>query len=183
MLFMQTSFIGSFMLAPLMVMRLFDYSVSLTSVLLMTRPLGFAIGAWVAGRHHATRSMRKFQIYGNGLLIIGSVFMVLGPVGRSLLLIEVGLIVTGFSNGYSRTVLSSLVLQAVDDTDVGIATGVLNMTNQLGSAIGTTVLAAIIADSVAPSVMGWAFGAALAVAFLTVPATALYRPAPTDGRP
>lgn len=176
MLFMQASFIGSFMLAPVMVMRLFDYSVSITSLLLMTRPLGFAIGAWVAGRHHATRSMRKFQTYGNGLLILGSVFMVLGPIDRSLWLIEVGLIITGFSNGYSRTVLSSLVLHAVDDTDVGIATGVLNMTSQLGSAVGTTVMSAIIADSVAPSVMGWAFGAALVVAVLTLPATGLYRP-------
>ncbi len=176
MLFMQASFIGSFMLAPLMVTRLFGYSVSLTSVVLMTRPIGFAVGAWAAGRHHATRSMRKFQSYGNGLLIIGSVFMVLGPVGRSLWLIEVGLVVTGFSNGYSRTVLSSLVLVAVDHTDVGIATGVLNMTSQLGSAVGTTVMSAIIADSSAPSTMGWAFGAALAVAFLTLPATGQYRP-------
>jgi len=71
--------------------------------------------------------------------------------------------------------LSSLVLTAVDDTDVGIATGVLNMTSQLGSAIGTTVMSAIIANSVEPSTMGWAFGAALIVALLTVPATALHR--------
>jgi len=175
MFFMQASFIGSFMLAPLMVMRLFHYSVSRTSLVLMSRPLGFAIGAWVAGHHHSTRSMRKFQLYGNGLLIVGSVFMVLGPLGRSLWLIEVGLVITGFSNGYSRTVLSSLVLTAVDDTDVGIATGVLNMTSQLGSAIGTTVMSAIIANSVEPSTMGWAFGAALIVALLTVPATALHR--------
>lgn len=176
MLFMQASFIGSFMLAPLMVTRLFHYSVSRTSVVLMTRPLGFAIGAWVAGRHHATRSVAKFQSYGNGLLILGSVFMVLGPLDRSLWLIEVGLVVTGFSNGYSRTVLSSLVLTAIEDTDVGIATGVLNMTSQLGSAVGTTVMSAIIANSVEPSTMGWAFGAALVVAVFTVPATALYRP-------
>lgn len=176
MLFMQASFIGSFMLAPLMVTRLFHYSVSRTSIVLMSRPLGFAIGAWVAGRHHATRSMTKFQTYGNGLLILGSVFMVLGPLQRSLWLIEIGLVITGFSNGYSRTVLSSLVLTAVEDTDVGIATGVLNMTSQLGSAVGTTVMSAIIANSVEPSTMGWAFGAALLVAVFTLPATALHRP-------
>ena len=57
MLFMQASFIGSFVLAPLMLQRLFGYSVGKTSLFLITRPFGFASGAWVAGHHHDTRSV------------------------------------------------------------------------------------------------------------------------------
>src|SRR5262249_23675948 len=117
----------------------------------------------------------KLQGYGNVLLIVGSVFMVVGPVHRSLLLIEIGLIITGFANGYARTVIFALVASTVDTADVGIATGVMNMTRQLGSAAGTTVMSAIIANSVLPSTMGWAFAAALIIAVFTLPATALYR--------
>ena len=174
-LFMQASFIGSFALAPLMLERLFGYSVGKTSLLLITRPFGFSLGAWVAGQHHSTRSSKKLQIFGNGALIVGSAFMVIGPVERSLWLIEVGLIVTGFANGYARTVIYALVADTVDTADIGIATGVLNMLAQLGSATGTTIMSAVIADSYLASTMGWAFGVALIIALLTVPAVAFYR--------
>ena len=43
-----------------------------------------------------------------------------------------------FANGYARTVIFALVASTVDTADVGIATGVMNMTSQLGSAAGTT---------------------------------------------
>ena len=115
------------------------------------------------------------------MLIVGSAFMVIGPVERSIWLIEVGLIVTGFANGYARTVIYSLVADTVDTADIGIATGVLNMLAQLGSATGTTIMSAVIADSYLASTMGWAFGVALFIALLTVPTVAFYNtrnPAP-----
>jgi MFS family permease len=174
-LFMQASFIGSFVIAPLMLERLFGYSVGKTSLVLITRPFGFSFGAWMAGRHHATRSLMKLQLFGNGMLIVGSAFMVIGPVERSIWLIEIGLILTGFANGYSRTVVYALVAERVDTADIGITTGVLNMLSQLGSAAGTTIMAAVIADSFASSTMGWAFGVALMIALLTVPSVAAYR--------
>jgi predicted MFS family arabinose efflux permease len=155
-------------------------------LVLITRPFGFSFGAWVAGRHHATRTLRKLQIFGNGTLIVGSAFMVVGPVERSIWLIEVGLIVTGFANGYSRTVVYALVADKVDTADIGITTGVLNMLSQLGSAAGTTIMAAVIADSYASSTMGWAFAVALLIALLTVPSVAFYRtraPRVRDGLP
>jgi MFS family permease len=174
-LFGQASFIGSFVIAPLMLERLFGYSVGVTSLVLITRPFGFSFGAWVAGRHHTTRSVRKLQIYGNGMLLVGSAFMVIGPVERSIWLIEIGLIVTGFANGYARTVIYALVAETVDTADIGITTGVLNMLSQLGSAAGTTIMAAVIADSYSASTMGWSFGVALLIALLTVPSVACYR--------
>jgi predicted MFS family arabinose efflux permease len=141
---------------------------------LITRPFGFAFGAWVAGLHHDTRSVNKLQIFGNATLIIGSAFMVIGPIDTSIWLIEVGLVVTGFANGYARTVIYALVADTVDTADIGITTGVLNMLSQIGSASGTTIMSAVIADSYGASTMGWAFGVALFIALLTVPSVAFY---------
>ena len=174
----------SFVLAPLMLERLFGYSTGRTSLLLITRHFGFSAGAWAAGQHHSTRSVKKLQIFGNGMLIIGSLFMVIGPIDRSIWLIEVGLVVTGFANGYARTVIYALVADTVETADIGIITGVLNMLSQLGSATGTTIMSAVIADSYMSSTMGWAFGVALIIALLTVPTVAFYNnrnaPAPSD---
>lgn len=178
MLAIQTSFLGSFVWAPTMVRRLFDYNTTAISLLVMSRPLGFALGAWTAGRHHSRRSLAKLQAFGNGALIAGSAFMVIGPLERSMAFIQVGLILTGFSNGYARTVVISFLTERITAADIGITSAVVNMMTQLGNAVGTAMMAAIIAESSEASTMAWAFGAALVVALFAVPATRLFsRPA------
>lgn len=171
---LQTSFLGSFVWAPTMVRRLFDYNTTTISLLVMSRPLGFALGAWTAGRHHSKRSLTKLQMFGNGALIVGSAFMVVGPLERSMILIQIGLIMTGFSNGYARTVIFSFLTERIPAADIGITSAVANMMTQLGNAVGTAMLAAIIAESAEPATMAWAFGSALVVALFTVPATRIF---------
>jgi MFS family permease len=166
----QASFIGGFVVAPLLVQRLFDYSITQTSLLLTTRPLAFSVGSWIAGRSQNSLTLWQLQLWGHGMLFAGSIAWVLGAVGRSMLWVVVALIVTGFGNGYSRTTLFTYVSSTVDHQDIGVATGVANMVSQIGGGTGTTVMSAIVADSRQPSAFGWSFGAGALVAFLTLPA-------------
>jgi MFS family permease len=176
----QAGFIGGFVLSPLLVQRLFGYSVTVTALLLVTRPLAFSVGATIAGRSQGVFDVKRLQLLGHLSLAVGSAVMVLGALDRSLLLIEVSLIVTGFGNGYARTSLFTLVSGSVDRADIGIATGVANMVSQIGGALGTTIMSAIVADSVAPGAFAWAFGAGAVMAAMTLPAAAFLRRAPAS---
>jgi MFS family permease len=168
--FAQASFIGGFVVAPLLVQRLFGYSITRTSLLLTIRPLAFSVGSWFAGRSQNSLTMWRLQAWGHGLLVVGSVAWVVGAAGRSLALVVLALVVTGFGNGYSRTTLFTYVSGTVDTQDIGVATGVANMVSQIGGGAGTTVMSAIVADSVAPSAFAWSFAAGLFLAILTLPA-------------
>ena len=75
------------------------------------------------GRHHDNRSVNKLQIFGNATLIVGSAFMVIGTIDKSIWLIEVGLVVTGFANGYARTVSTRSSQTPSTPADIGITTG------------------------------------------------------------
>ena len=54
--FSQASFIGGFVITPLLLQRTLHYSVARTSLLLICRPLSFAVGSWVAGRQQSIMS-------------------------------------------------------------------------------------------------------------------------------
>jgi MFS family permease len=165
----QAAFIGSFVLAPVMVQRVFGYSVTVTSLIQVPRPIAFSVGSALAGRMNAGLTRARLQLLGNGMLVGGSFVMVAGAAFESLLLIEVALVTTGFGNGFGRTTLFSYVSKSVDTTDIGIATGVANMASQIGGAIGTTTMSVIVADSIAAHDFALSFVAGALIACLSVP--------------
>jgi len=165
----QAAFIGSFVVAPVMVQRLFGFSVTATSLLQIPRPIAFSVGSAIAGRMHPRLTRARLQVLGNGMLVGGSFVMVAGAATRSLALIEVALVTTGFGNGFSRTSLFAFVSRSVDTADIGIATGVANMVSQIGGAVGTTVMSVIVADSVTPSAFAHSFLAGAIMACCTIP--------------
>ena len=95
----------------------------------------------------------------------------------SLALAVVGLAVVGFGVGFGRPSNVTSITNSVPQDDVGIATGVLNMTGQIGSAVGITVLLALVGESIAPSTFTTASLVASAIASLSIGTALLLRPA------
>lgn len=174
----QAAFIGSFVVAPVMVQRVFGWSVTATSLVQIPRPIAFSVGSSVAGRMHDRLSKVQLQSLGTGLFIGGSFVMVAGAMARSLPLIEAALITTGFGNGFLRTTLFAYVSRSVDRADIGIATGVANMVSQIGGAVGTTVMSVIVADSVTRGAFARSFLAGAIMACFTWPAVQALRMVP-----
>jgi MFS family permease len=142
----QLSYIGGFTIAPFMVSRLFGYKTYPTALIIAIRPVAFSIAAWVAGRQAQRFDVRLFQISGNAVVAVSAVITAFGAWQRSLPLLIVGLILTGAGVGYGRPSNAVSVTNSVHESDVGIATGVLNMVSTIGSAVGTTVMLAIVGD-------------------------------------
>jgi len=142
----QLSYIGGFTIAPFMVSRLFGYKTYPTALIIAIRPVAFSIAAWVAGRQAQRFDVRLFQISGNAVVAVSAVVTAFGAWQRSLPLLIVGLILTGAGVGYGRPSNAVSVTNSVHESDVGIATGVLNMVSTIGSAVGTTVMLAIVGD-------------------------------------
>jgi sugar phosphate permease len=90
----------------------------------------------------------------------------------------VGLAVVGWGVGFGRPANTTAVTNAVDETDVGLATGVLNMMGQIGSAIGITLLLAIVGDSHDGAVFAHASLVGAGVAVASIATAAFVRSAP-----
>jgi EmrB/QacA subfamily drug resistance transporter len=174
---LQLSYIGGFAIAPFMVHRLFGYNTYRTSMVIAVRPVLFSVGAWLAGRHSERVDNRQAQVIGSVLLTAGSLVTAWGAAEVSLTLIIVGLAVVGLGGGFGRPANVTSITNSVPQDDVGIATGVLNLTGQIGSAVGITVLLAMVGESIDPSSFAAASLVATAVASLSIATALLLRPA------
>jgi MFS family permease len=164
----QLAYLGGFTIAPFMVRRLFGYRTYTTSLIIAIRPVFFSIGAWAAGRSEPRFGARSLQVWASVLLAAGSAITAVAAWHRSLVLVVLGLAVVGWGVGFGRPANTTAVTNSVDESDVGIATGVLNMMGQLGSAVGVTLLLAIVGDSIDGAPFAHASLVAAAVALASV---------------
>lgn len=175
----QLSYIGGFTIAPFMIHRLFGYSTYETALIIAIRPIAFSLAAWVAGRQSQRFDVRLFQVSGNAVVAISGVVTAFGAWHRSLPLLIAGLVLTGAGVGYGRPSNAVSVTNSVHETDVGVATGVLNMVATIGSAVGTTVMLAIVGDHANGAPFAHASLLAAGVGLLSVATGAIVTSRPT----
>ena len=60
-LLVQGAFLGSSTITPLLLQRVFGYSVTVASYIIVVRPLSWATGSWLAGRYRSRFSIRTLQ--------------------------------------------------------------------------------------------------------------------------
>ncbi|HUP76461.1 MAG TPA: MFS transporter [Acidimicrobiales bacterium] len=164
----QLSYMGGFTIAPFMLSRLFGYKTYKTALIIAIRPVAFSIAAWIAGRQGRRFDVRVFQISGNAVVALSSVITAFGAWHRSLPLLMIGLVLAGAGVGYGRPSNAVSVTNSVHESDVGIATGVLNMVSTIGSAVGVTVMLAIVGDQFDGAPFAHASLVAAAVGVLSV---------------
>jgi MFS family permease len=176
----QMAYLGGFTIAPFMISRLFGYKTYKTALILIIRPILFSIGAALAGRSERRFGGRFMQVSGSCFLTAGALVTGLGAWNTSLPEILLGLALTGWGVGIARPSNTTAVTNSVDEIDVGVATGVLNMIGQIGAAVGITVLLAIVAESREPSTFAVAGVVSGAIAAASIMTAALLRRAPAE---
>jgi EmrB/QacA subfamily drug resistance transporter len=127
--------------------------------------LGMAVGAGLAGAVLVPRFGRTVLHAGLALLLAGilGLLAVVRHAGADLTTLEIAgpTFVCGIGTGFVIAPLFSFVLAAVDDHEVGSASGVLNALQMLGGAIGVAVIGTIFFAALAAVGFGSAFERAL----------------------
>lgn len=142
-LFTGASYMGTYFIAPFLLLGVFDYSVAATSWILLFRPVVFAIGSPIGGSLAGRLGNRFTAIVGDGVLGGGLLVIALGAWWESLLLVIVGSILQGLGHGLVRPPISTALANSVDEVDLGIAAAAERMMWQVGSALGITLLTII----------------------------------------
>jgi EmrB/QacA subfamily drug resistance transporter len=159
------AYMGGFIVTPLLVERRFGYTVAATSLAMVCRPLSFSLSAPVAGYVAARTGERRAAITGTVLLAL-SMLLFVGAVRLDAIgLVFAGLLLSGLGMGTSSPSLVTVVANAVDEHDLGVANAAQQMVAQIGTVAGIQVLATIQGDSAraGPFVAAYALGAVVAV--------------------
>lgn len=144
---LQSGYMGAMVMAPFLLERRWGFRPTVIGLVMLPRPLSFALCARLGGHHDPKHGARRVAVTG---MLVFAFAMVLAGVGaqqRWLPMFLSGAMLAGAGSGYIRPTVANSVTAAAGDADIGIAGGSMNMLQQIGAAVGITVLTALMADS------------------------------------
>lgn len=137
------AYMGGFLLAPQVLDEILNYDTAKISLVVITRPLTFAVIAPLASLITIRLGERVMGMAGS-LCVTGSMlaFATVGP-GTGLMVMLVALGLSGAGIGMSSPAMTSLVANAVDDRDLGVAGALQQLMTQLGAVFGSVVMTSV----------------------------------------
>ncbi len=189
-LFINGPYMAGLILTAVMLSSIFDFSTSQISLMILPRPLSFAIASANAGRLVQRFGGRATVILGSLSIAVGLAAIGLGAYERSIPIVLIGVAMAGAGNGVCRPPIIAALTKAVGDSEIGVGTGLLNMFGQLGAAAGISILASLVTiESTAGEFLGvLVIAAALAliatvvagsIRYIDIPSTPRAAPSPT----
>lgn len=179
------AYMGGFLFAPRLLENVLDLQKTEIGNIVIARPLTFALIAPLAGYATIRVGERVTGVFG-GLCVAASMMIFAGITGHSsVLIVVVALGLSGAGVGVSLPALTSLVANAVDDANLGVAGAMQQLASQMGAVLGSVVMTTI---QVARQSTGLtssysaAFIAATAVALAGAAAALFVQPSKRDPR-
>jgi MFS family permease len=141
--FANFAYMGGFILAPLLLERVYRLSESHVGLVVIARPLAFSLSAPVAG-YLAVRLGERTSVVAGALAVGASmlVFASLGPRSADLAIVG-ALVLSGVGLGVATPSVAASVANAVDDEDLGVASAAQQLMAQVGIVAGIQVMATI----------------------------------------
>lgn len=137
------AYMGGFLMAPRIMSDVLDYDNGRISLVVITRPLTFALVAPLASLVTIRIGERATGVFG-ALCVTGSMltFGLVDPF-TSLAVVMLALGLSGAGIGVASPALTSLVANAVDERDLGVAGAMQQLMNQIGAVLGSVVLVTV----------------------------------------
>jgi MFS family permease len=138
--FMGAAYMGAFVIAPIVLLQLFHYSVTATAAIMLMRTMTLTISSPIGGRLGLRIGERNVSLLGAAIVAVSLSIVAGGCVWESLPVVCVGLVLQGLGNGLGGPPMTTAVVDAVPIHDVGIAAAASRLTSQVGVAFGITTL-------------------------------------------
>ncbi len=136
-------YMGGFIITPLLMERIFGFTVAATSLAMICRPLSFSVSSPIAGYVAVRVGERRASVLGCALVVVSMGFFAVGATTESLALVFAALILSGLGLGTSQPSLISSAANAVEVESLGVANAAQVMVTQIGVVAGIQVLSTI----------------------------------------
>jgi len=146
-IFINGPYMAGLVITSLMLGSVFSFDTTHISLMILPRPIAFAAGAWMAGWAVIKFGGRAVVITGTTLIALALFVIGRGAIDHSVWLVLIGAGMAGTGSGIARPAIIAALTSAVGPRDMGVGTGMLNMTGQIGAAAGISILSGLITDN------------------------------------
>jgi hypothetical protein len=115
--------------------------------MLIIRPAVFSLSSPLGGWTTRVRGPRFAAQMGAAAMIASMTLFTVGALAESLLLVLVGLAMSGLSLGLEAPAVNTSIAATVDDADLGVANGVAATSSTLGAVVGLQVFLLVLGQS------------------------------------
>lgn len=137
------AYMGGFLMAPLIMADVLGYDTSKISLVVIARPLTFAVVAPLASLVTMRIGERATGMFGAMSVVASMTLFAFVSVDSALWFVIIALALSGAGVGIANPALTSLVANAVDDRDLGVAGAMQQLMNQIGAVLGAVVMTTV----------------------------------------
>ena len=145
--FMGAAYMGAFVLAPLLLLGVFDFTITQAAGIMLLRTLTLSLSSPLGGRLGWRLGERGAAMVGAATMTVSLVVIAYGAANEWLPALGLGLVMQGLGHGLGLPSLNSAVASSVPDRDLGIASAASRLMAQVGTAFGITALAIVYGGS------------------------------------
>lgn len=134
--FINFAYMGGFMVTPFLLARVFGYGETRTGLIMVARPLTFAVSGPLAGLMALRTGERITGIFGAAAVFMS--MLVFSSVGEATpdALVVLALSLSGLGLGACSPSMAASLANAVDEADLGVVTAMQQMVAQVGVVAG-----------------------------------------------
>jgi len=162
------AYMGAFAVAPLLLLNVFQYSITKTAGVMLIRTLSLTLASPLGGRLGVRMGERGAAATGSAVMTLSLLIIAYASVHISLPVLICGLVLQGLGHGLSIPSLTSACTSAVPEEHIGIAAATNRLSNQIGVAFGITALMMVYGGSNTPAAFAQTFTAGALLAAISM---------------
>ena len=182
----QLPYMGGFILTPILLESRFGMGVAAVALVLLFRPGAYSVTSPLGGRLVGIHGERALILGGSALMVASMVVYALAVWSGLLWVVIVALALSGVALGLAAPAHSTVVANAVDDADLGVANGMQQTMQFIGIAAGIQIMFVLLGDARSADAFAGVFLFGAGVAVLSLAGGLLIRradrPASAPGR-
>lgn len=138
--FANFTYMGGFILTPLLLHDVLGYSTTKTGLVSIARPLAFSIVGPIAGYLVIKFGERTIGMFGSAVLVLSMIGLAMVTATTGLMWIEGALVLSGIGMGACAPAMIASIANAVDRSDLGVASAASQTVSQIGVVAGMQLL-------------------------------------------
>ena len=138
--FANFSYMGGFILTPLLLHDVLGYSTTKTGLVSIARPIAFSIVGPIAGYLVIRFGERTIGMFGSIVIIASMMGLAMVTAGTGLWWIEGALVLSGVGMGACAPAMIASIANSVDKRDLGVASAASQTVSQIGVVAGMQIL-------------------------------------------
>lgn len=138
--FANFTYMGGFILTPLLLHDVLGYSTTKTGLVSIARPIAFSICGPIAGYLVIKFGERTIGMFGSIVLIASMMSLAMVTAGTGMWWIEGALVLSGIGMGACAPAMIASIANSVEKRDLGVASAASQTVSQIGVVAGMQIL-------------------------------------------